>query len=303
MEKIKFLMTDTGRSVTELCRETLEKRGVDVAVCPKDGAQALQCLLENRPQVALLDAFMPGLDALAVKQRYQENGGRGTVFFVTGTFQNDGVEEELLDNGFAFYFVKPFEETVLADRVLRAAGAAEQPRTICSDEITVTEILHQIGVPAHIKGYQFLRDAILLTMTDPEYINAVTKRLYPQIAKQNVTTASRVERAIRHAIEVAWDRGDVDTLNSYFGYTIHNLRGKPTNSEFIAMIADRMRLDKKQRRNAWTGSRTGRAQARRTFKPPEEPAPGVQAVQEAFWRATCPAEKEGGFRGHCGGFF
>ena len=97
-------------------------------------------------------------------------------------------------------------------------------------------ILHQIGVPAHIKGYQFLRDAILLTMEDQDYINAVTKRLYPEIAKQNGTTASRVERAIRHAIEVAWDRGDVDTLNSYFGYTIHNLRGKPTNSEFVAMI-------------------------------------------------------------------
>ena len=106
--------------------------------------------------------------------------------------------------------------------------------------------LHQIGVPAHIKGYQFLRDAILLTMNEPEYINAVTKRLYPEIAKKNGTTASRVERAIRHAIEVAWDRGDVDTLNSYFGYTIHNLRGKPTNSEFIAMIADKMRLDKRQ---------------------------------------------------------
>ena len=102
-------------------------------------------------------------------------------------------------------------------------------------------------VPAHIKGYQFLRDAILLTMNEPEYINAVTKRLYPEIAKKNGTTASRVERAIRHAIEVAWDRGDVDTLNSYFGYTIHNLRGKPTNSEFIAMIADKMRLDKRQR--------------------------------------------------------
>ena len=97
------------------------------------------------------------------------------------------------------------------------------------------------------KGYQFLRDAILLTMNEPEYINAVTKRLYPEIAKRNGTTASRVERAIRHAIEVAWDRGDVDTLNSYFGYTIHNLRGKPTNSEFIAMIADKMRLDKRQR--------------------------------------------------------
>ena len=104
-----------------------------------------------------------------------------------------------------------------------------------------------IPKPAHIKGYQFLRDAILLTMNEPEYINAVTKRLYPEIAKKNGTTASRVERAIRHAIEVAWDRGDVDTLNSYFGYTIHNLRGKPTNSEFIAMIADKMRLDKRQR--------------------------------------------------------
>lgn len=250
MDKVRFLMSDTGAQITAACREALEQKGVEVTVVEKDGNKVLQKMLSVRPQVVLLDAFMPGLDALAVKQRYQENGGRGTVFFVTGTFQNDGVEEELLDNGFAFYFVKPFEETVLADRVLRAAGAAEQPRTICSDEITVTEILHQIGVPAHIKGYQFLRDAILLTMTDPEYINAVTKRLYPQIAKQNVTTASRVERAIRHAIEVAWDRGDVDTLNSYFGYTIHNLRGKPTNSEFIAMIADRMRLDKKQRRNA-----------------------------------------------------
>ena len=126
---------------------------------------------------------------------------------------------------------------------------ARAPRT-ADDECAVTEILHQIGVPAHIKGYQFLRDAILLTLEDGEYINSVTKRLYPEIAKKNATTASRVERAIRHAIEVAWDRGDVDTLNRYFGYTIHNLRGKPTNSEFIAMIADRMRLDKKARRTA-----------------------------------------------------
>ena len=157
----------------------------------------------------------------------------------------------MLDAGFAFYFVKPFDENVLVNRVLKAAGAGERrlhASVVDSDELTVTEILHQIGVPAHIKGYQFLRDAILLTMNDPEYINAVTKRLYPEIAKKNGTTASRVERAIRHAIEVAWDRGDVDTLNSYFGYTIHNLRGKPTNSEFIAMIADKMRLDKKQRR-------------------------------------------------------
>ena len=126
-----------------------------------------------------------------------------------------------------------------------AAGRHAAAQPVVDDECTVTEILHQIGVPAHIKGYQFLRDAILMTMENQDYINSVTKRLYPEIAKRNGTTASRVERAIRHAIEVAWDRGDVDTLNSYFGYTIHNLRGKPTNSEFIAMIADKMRLDKR----------------------------------------------------------
>ena len=111
-----------------------------------------------------------------------------------------------------------------------------------SDELTVTEILHQIGVPAHIKGYQFLRDAILLTISDHGYINAVTKRLYPEIAKRNMTTASRVERAIRHAIEVAWDRGYIETLQKFFGYTVSNIKGKPTNSEFIALIADKISL-------------------------------------------------------------
>ena len=193
-------------------------------------------MLAVRPQVVLLDAFMPGLDALAVKQRYNAAGERHTSFFVTGAFQSEEMVQELLDEGFAYYFVKPFDESVLAARVLKAASGQEKHllhTSVDSDELTVTEILHQIGVPAHIKGYQFLRDAILLTMNEPEYINAVTKRLYPEIAKKNGTTASRVER--------------VDTLNSYFGYTIHNLRGKPTNSEFIAMIADKMRLDKRQR--------------------------------------------------------
>ena len=193
---------------------------------------------------------MPGLDALAVKQKYNAAGERHTSFFVTGAFQSEEMVQELLDEGFAYYFVKPFDEGVLANRVLKVAAGQEKRilnTSVDSDELTVTEILHQIGVPAHIKGYQFLRDAILLTMNEPEYINAVTKRLYPEIAKRNSTTASRVERAIRHAIEVAWDRGDVDVLNRYFGYTIHNLRGKPTNSEFIAMIADKMRLEKRQR--------------------------------------------------------
>ena len=225
MDKVRFLMSDTGAQITEACREALEQKGVEVTVVEKDGNKVLQKMLAVRPQVVLLDAFMPGLDALAVKQRYNAAGERHTSFFVTGAFQSEEMVQELLDEGFAYYFVKPFDESVLAARVLKAASGQEKHllhTSVDSDELTVTEILHQIGVPAHIKGYQFLRDAILLT-------------------------ASRVERAIRHAIEVAWDRGDVDTLNSYFGYTIHNLRGKPTNSEFIAMIADKMRLDKRQR--------------------------------------------------------
>ena len=251
MDKVKFLMSDTSAEVTAACREALELRGVEVTVVEKDGLKVLQKMLSVRPQVVLLDAFMPGLDALAVKQKYNAAGERHTAFFVTGAFQSEEMVQELLDEGFAYYFVKPFDENVLASRVLKVALGHEKrvlvQTSVDSDELTVTEILHQIGVPAHIKGYQFLRDAILLTMDEPDYINAVTKRLYPEIAKKNGTTASRVERAIRHAIEVAWDRGDVDTLNSYFGYTIHNLRGKPTNSEFIAMIADKMRLDKRQR--------------------------------------------------------
>ena len=245
MDKIKFVMTNTSDIVTEVCREALEAKGVTVMVCDKNGTAALETLLAVHPQACLLDAFMPDLDAITVKQRYEEKNSSGvhTTFFVTGAFQSEEVEQDLLDNGFSFFFVKPFDENVLVSRVLRAAGGASRPQPVSLD----TEILHQIGVPAHIKGYQFLRDAILLTTADHEYINAVTKRLYPEIAKRNGTTASRVERAIRHAIEVAWDRGDVDTLNSYFGYTIHNLRGKPTNSEFIAMIADKIRLDKKRR--------------------------------------------------------
>ena len=112
-------------------------------------------------------------------------------------------------------------------------------------EITITNILHEIGVPAHIKGYHYLRESIILSVNNPEIINSITKQLYPTVAKKFTTTSSRVERAIRHAIEVAWDRGDIDVLNSYFGYTIHNERGKPTNSEFIAMIADKLRLNLK----------------------------------------------------------
>ena len=189
MDKIKFLMSDTGAEITAACREALEQKGVEVTVVEKDGLKVLQKMLAVRPQVVLLDAFMPGLDALAVKQKYNAAGERHTSFFVTGAFQSEEMVQELLDEGFAYYFVKPFDETVLASRVLKVAAGQEKRilhTSVDSDELTVTEILHQIGVPAHIKGYQFLRDAILLTMNEPEYINAVTKRLYPEIAKKTV---------------------------------------------------------------------------------------------------------------------
>lgn len=150
--------------------------------------------------------------------------------------------------------MKPCKLSAVMERIRQLAGqpqsGGEEPGHLSGEsqnlESTVTSIIHEIGVPAHIKGYQYLREAIMIAVDDMDVINAVTKVLYPEVAKRFSTTPSRVERAIRHAIEVAWDRGDVDTLNSYFGYTIHNLRGKPTNSEFIAMIADKMRLDKRQ---------------------------------------------------------
>ena len=174
--------------------------------------------------------------------------GTSMVMVLSG-FDNPTLEREVMTAGADYYFLKPFDPAAMAQRILslygeRPEGSAAAPagRNL---ELEVTEIIHQIGVPAHIKGYQYLRDAILMAIEDGEIINAVTKRLYPAVAKRHGTTSSRVERAIRHAIEVAWDRGDVDTLTAYFGYTIHNERGKPTNSEFIAMISDKFRLQLK----------------------------------------------------------
>ena len=174
---------------------------------------------------------------------------------IMSSFDNPNLEREALLAGADYYFLKPFDADEMAERILSLNGKSrvemikrnqlQQNLQNGSIEMRVTEIIHQIGVPAHIKGYQYLRDAIIMAINDDDIINAVTKRLYPAVAKKHGTTSSRVERAIRHAIEVAWDRGDVDVLNSYFGYTIHNGRGKPTNSEFIAMISDRFRLQLK----------------------------------------------------------
>ena len=244
--EVRLLMTDAGDGLAAGCRQALAAHQIELVVCPRNGTAVLEALVRQRPAAALLDAFMPELDAVGIKRRYEADGKNPPVrCFAMGTSSNGLLEKEILDSGIGYYFLKPFDPDSMARTIVHSIGL-QAAAPVRDDEYQVTEILHQIGVPAHIKGYQFLRDAILMNVADPSLINSVTKRLYPDIAKRNATTASRVERAIRHAIEVAWDRGDVDVLNSYFGYTIHNLRGKPTNSEFIAMISDRMRLAKKR---------------------------------------------------------
>ncbi len=255
MEKqIKVVLADNSEQLGKLCAQTMRAKGMDVQLVPKDGRQLLDTVLTTLPDVVIMDVFLPRLDAIGVMREVANRiRGERPHFMVMSGFDNADLEYETMKAGAAYYFLKPFDAEDMAQRVMtlcrdRAAGIPrlDHSRQNSSTlEIRVTDIIHQIGVPAHIKGYQYLRDAILMAIEDESIINAVTRRLYPAVAKKHVTTSSRVERAIRHAIEVAWDRGDVDVLNSYFGYTIHNGRGKPTNREFIAMISDKFRLQLK----------------------------------------------------------
>ena len=229
--------------------EALSSRGAVVQIIGRNGAALVRKIREDKPDAVLMDLFMPGLDAIGVMRQVQAEGVRLPVFFVLAPYAAPALERQVMEAGAAYFAIRPYAKTDMIDRIFALCGSgkkaedpAEKGRSPQDLRIEVTEILHQIGVPAHIKGYHYLRDSILMAIEDPDIINAVTKQLYPSVAKQYETTSSRVERAIRHAIEVAWDRGDVDVLNSYFGYTIHNTRGKPTNSEFIAMIADKLTL-------------------------------------------------------------
>ncbi len=250
MEKpLRLLMTETSPELCRLCKIALPAQNIEVSVCPRNGAAAYSELVRQKPDAVLLDVFMPGMDAISLKNKFDENyPDSNTVFYVTGTFQNEEIEKEVMENGFSFYFLKPFDVSALATRLQQGVGRSQQPAApAVMEEDMVTDMLRMIGVPAHIKGYRFLRDSILMVIEKPALINAVTKVLYPDIASTHDTTASRVERAIRHAIEVAWDRGDIEILNYYFGSTVHSLRGKPTNSEFIAMLADRVVLAQKRK--------------------------------------------------------
>lgn len=253
--KLKILISDDDKEFCAKCTATLRGCGFETTVAPKDGQLMLEMIRDYQPNVVLMDVFMPYLDAIGVIKQVRENGKTVPIFMVISTYNNPILERELVSSGVAYCFLKPIDPQMVAERIFQLTGRSDKDKgdnnvqgaARPNLEVMVTEIIHQIGVPAHIKGYHYLRDGIVLAVNDPNMINSVTKLLYPTIAKMNNTTSSRVERAIRHAIEVAWDRGDVDVLNSYFGYTIRNSRGKPTNSEFIAMIADNLKLQLKNK--------------------------------------------------------
>ena len=252
MERIiRALISDDSSEVYGECAKALSNYGVELIPCPRDGLRVIEEIVSVHPDVAMIDVFMPGLDSIGVLNaldRLAMEDRPGVI--IMSAFKSPKLENDVLDAGADLYAVKPFDYGKLAIKMHELARIQSRPstmrmssrRTDSNLEVTVTDIIHQIGVPAHIKGYHYLRYAIMTAVENPDIINAVTKQLYPSVAKRFDTTSSRVERAIRHAIEVAWDRGDVEVLNSYFGYTIHNSRGKPTNSEFIAMISDKLRL-------------------------------------------------------------
>ena len=259
--KIRILAADPN---VEFCRQLSELCAAEgdlelIGSC-SDGQEALTRTAQRRPDVLLLELVLPKLDGLEVLRRLPEAGVSSHVIVLSG-FVNSKVVTECSELGADYFLSKPCDVQALFTRVrqlLRGraqaaeTGAGVDCREIAAAgypdanlEAVVTDIIHEIGVPAHIKGYQYLREAILLTIHDMDMINAVTKVLYPEVAKRFGTTPSRVERAIRHAIEVAWDRGDAETLQKFFGYTVSGIKGKPTNSEFIAMIADHLSLRRK----------------------------------------------------------
>ena len=248
--KLKVLLTGEGSEVGRNCANVLHNYGCDISLVIKDGKTLLSKIMSEKADVVVMDAFMTNLDAIGVLGKLKEMDKKPFTVVMSSS-DSQRFEQEILSAGADYYFLKPFDVNMLAQRIGQMTGWSKGKTDVSEYadantlQVQVSEIMHQIGVPAHIKGYQYLREAILLTINDGEMMSSVTKILYPSVAKRYSTTSSRVERAIRHAIEVAWDRGDVDVLNSYFGYTIQSERGKPTNSEFIAMISDKLRLQLK----------------------------------------------------------
>lgn len=257
--KIKVLLADDNKDFCDVIASHLSKQDdMTVVAVAVDGIDAMNKIRDTEPDVAIIDGIMPRLDGIGVLERLQKNNDiHQPVTIILSALSQDKVVQKALDLGASYYMVKPFDMDALTQRIrqllqekpLIKSGipSFNQPLPVLNYDLEtkVTNILHEIGVPAHIRGYHYMREAIIMSVNDMDVLNYITKELYPSIAKKCNTTPSRVERAIRHAIEVAWNRGKVDAIDALFGYTVNNHKGKPTNSEFIALIADRLRLEQK----------------------------------------------------------
>ncbi len=270
---INVLIADDNKEFCNILSDYfLSQKDINVVGVAKDGVEVLELIEQTNPDLVVLDIIMPHLDGLGVLERLNTmNLNPMPSIIILSAVGQDKITQRAISLGADYYVVKPFDMDVLSNRIRDMFNNSISSDTVRKTPVTnttsssslmmdakpksnsgsmdleseITNIIHEIGVPAHIKGYMYLREAITLVVNDIELLSAVTKELYPAIAKKYNTTASRVERAIRHAIEVAWGRGQVDTINKLFGYTIHNEKGKPTNSEFIAMVADKLRLKNK----------------------------------------------------------
>jgi len=268
-QQIKILIGDDSIEFGMTWARSLMAKGMYAITRAKNGKVIFDTIKSDKFDIVILEAKMPEFDAVTLMAKidelhtYRDNP---PAVIVIANYDSPQIEREVMEAGARYYMVKPFEPAILAKKIERVLEFGDSPEYMAisnaasslgflgnvsynihetipeSIEYIVTDIIHQIGIPAHIKGYHYLRTAILFAVDDTEMLNHITKKLYPEVAKQYSTTSSRVERAIRHAIEIAWDRGNVDTLNSFFGYTIHTAKGKPTNSEFIALIADKLKL-------------------------------------------------------------
>jgi two-component system response regulator (stage 0 sporulation protein A) len=256
-KRIKIMIADDNKEFCDIVGEYLSReKDIELVGTANDGLEALDLMRECCPDILVLDIIMPHLDGLGVLEKMNSMAlEKAPNVIVLSAVGQDKITQRALALGADYYIVKPFDMQIFIKRIRQTMDnnvvpiekkRKNQPETYFTEgqslDVEITNIIHEIGVPAHIKGYLYLREAIKTVVNDIEMLSAVTKELYPSIAKKYNTTASRVERAIRHAIEVAWSRGKVDTINNLFGYTIHNDKGKPTNSEFIAMVADKIRL-------------------------------------------------------------
>ncbi|MDU4960435.1 MAG: sporulation transcription factor Spo0A [Sporomusaceae bacterium] len=250
-EKIKVAIADDNREFAEIMQEFLQQQpDIELVGIAFNGEEILNVIQEKKPDVLVLDIIMPHLDGIGVLERLNCSGEKRPKIIVLTALGQESVTQRVVELGADYYILKPFNMDVLLNRIRQLAGIITSQRPAVAQaikarpvDVEVTGIIREIGIPAHIKGYQYLRDAIMMIVNEIELLGAVTKVLYPMIADKYSTTPSRVERAIRHAIEVAWSRGNMDMINRIFGYTVKLEKGKPTNSEFMAMIADKLRME------------------------------------------------------------